>query len=93
MRLLICLMLIAPCRSVAAPVASRLLATDWGQYDNARFGYTIDVPPGVRVGKEADNGDGRAFRGGASKLLVWGGNITEDSFEERGRLGQGLCRG
>jgi len=73
MRTLICLMLIA----LAAPA----LATDWGQYDNARFGYTVDVPPGFEWGKEADNGDGRSFRAGASKLLVWGGNVTEDSFE------------
>jgi hypothetical protein len=73
MRALICFLAIV----FAVPV----LATDWGQYDNARFGYTIDVPPGFEWGKEADNGDGRAFRGGATKLLVWGGNITEDSFE------------
>ena len=73
MRTLICLIIIA--------LANPVLATDWGQYDNARFGYTIDVPPGFEWGKEADNGDGRAFRGGASKLLVWGGSITEDSFE------------
>ena len=73
MRTLICLIIIA--------LANPVLATDWGQYDNARFGYTVDVPPGFEWGKEADNGDGRAFRSGATKLLVWGGNITEDSFE------------
>ena len=73
MRALICFLLIV----LAAPV----LASDWGQYDNARFGYTVDVPPGFEWGKEADNGDGRAFRSGATKLLVWGGNIVEDSFE------------
>lgn len=73
MRALICFLAIV----LTAPV----LATDWGRYDNARFGYTIDVPPGFEWGMEADNGDGRAFRGGATKLRVWGGNITEDSFE------------
>ena len=57
MRDLICLFAIV----LAAPV----LASDWGQYDNARFGYRVDVPPGFEWGKEADNGDGRAFRGGA----------------------------
>lgn len=73
MRALICFLLIV----LAAPVP----ASDWGQYDNARFGYTVDVPPGFEWGQEADNGDGRAFRGGATKLLVWGGNIVEGSFE------------
>lgn len=73
MRLLICLMLIV--------LATPAIATDWGQYDNARLGYTIDVPPGLEWGKQADNGDGRAFRGGTTKLLVWGGNIAEDTFE------------
>lgn len=73
MRALICFMLIA----LTAPA----LAADWEAYGNARFGYTIEVPPGFEWGKEADNGDGRSFRNGATKLLVWGGNITEDSFE------------
>jgi hypothetical protein len=85
MRLLICLLLIV----LAAPA----LATDWGQYDNARFGYTIDVPPGFEWGNEADNGDGRAFRGGATNLLVWGGNITEDSFEGAVASAKGFVEG
>lgn len=73
MRALICFLVFA----LAAPA----LAAGWEAYGNARFGYTIDVPPGFKWGKEADNGDGRSFRDGARKLLVWGGNITEDSFE------------
>ena len=73
MRALILFMLIA----LAAPA----LAADWEPYGNARFGYTIEVPPGFEWGKEADSGDGRSFRDGATRLLVWGGNITEDSFE------------
>ena len=73
MRALICFMLIA----LAVPA----LAAGWEPYGNARFGYTIEVPPGFEWGKEADNGDGRSFRSGATKLLVWGGTITEDSLE------------
>lgn len=56
-------------------------AAGWEPYGNARFGYSIEVPPGFTWGKAADNGDGRGFRSGATRLLVWGGNITEDSFE------------
>jgi len=73
MRALICLVILA----LATPV----LATGWESYGNARFGYTIEVPPGFAWGKEAENGDGRSFREGASKLLVWGGNIAEGDFE------------
>lgn len=73
MRVLILLILTA----LAAPA----LAAGWEVYGNARFGYSIEVPPGFDWGKEADNGDGRSFRDGATKLFVWGGNITEDSFE------------
>jgi hypothetical protein len=83
MRALICLLALV----LAAPAS----ATDWGQYDNARFGYTIDVPPGFEWGREADNGDGRAFRDGASKLLVWGGNITERDFEGEAAAAKGYA--
>ncbi len=83
MRVLICLLLVL----LAVPA----FASDWGQYDNARFGYTVDVPPGFEWGKEADNGDGRAFREGATKLLVWGGNITEDSFESAVIVAKGFA--
>lgn len=83
MRALICFLAVL----LAVPV----LATEWGQYDNARFGYTVDVPPGFEWGKEADNGDGRAFRGGATKLLVWGGNVTEDSFESAVTAAKGFA--
>lgn len=83
MRALICLLTIV----LAIPV----LANDWGQYDNARFGYTVDVPPGFEWGKEADNGDGRTFRSGATKFLVWGGNITEDNFESAVAAAKGFA--
>lgn len=82
MRVLIFLVLTA----LAAPA----LAASWEAYGNARFGYSIEVPPGFDWGKEADNGDGRAFRDGATKLFVWGGNIIEDSFEDAVAAAQAL---
>lgn len=57
------------------------LAADWERYDNARFGYSIEVPPGFAWGPEPDNGDGRQFRAGATKLAVWGGNVIEPDLE------------
>jgi hypothetical protein len=58
-------------------------ADDWGRYENARFGYALDVPPGCAGAGEADNGDGQVFRSadGTQLLRVYGGNILEADFE------------
>lgn len=61
------------------------LAAGWTRYDNARFGYTIEVPSGFTWGREADNGDGRSFRDGPTKLLVWGANLMAADFEAAAR--------
>ncbi|WDR06598.1 hypothetical protein PSQ90_03800 [Devosia rhodophyticola] len=52
------------------------LASDWGYYSNARFGYGIDIPPDFTGLGESDNGDGQRFErtGRAQILVVWGGN-------------------
>ncbi len=65
-------------------------AAGWERYENAR-GYAIEVPPGFDWGREADNGDGRAFRDGASKLSVWGGAIVEASFEDAVQAARGAA--
>ena len=53
------------------------LAQGWDQYDNARFGYSIGIPPGFVGDGESDNGDGQGFykASGAQGLLVWGGSL------------------
>lgn len=55
------------------------LAFGWGHYENARFGYAIDVPPQFEGLGESDNGDGQIFRwmARAQLLTVWGGNALE----------------
>ena len=60
------------------------LAQGWDSYANARFGYTIDIPPGFSGSGESDNGDGQAFaaQGKPTDLLVWGGNLLEDFESE-----------
>jgi hypothetical protein len=78
---------------ILALLAGPAPAEDWGSYQNGRFGYLIDVPPGFTWGKEADNGDGRSFRDGATKLAVWGGNIVEDSFESAAYAAVGYAGG
>src|SRR4051794_4697042 len=58
-----------------------VFAADWPVYSNARFGYSVEVPPGFVAQPEADNGDGRAFRTPTASLTVIGGNIVEGDFE------------
>jgi hypothetical protein len=58
-------------------------AADWGSYVNVRYGVTVDVPPGFKqFGDEPDSSDGLTFASAdnQAKLLVWGRNLTEDSF-------------
>lgn len=59
------------------------LAQGWGHYDNARFGYGLDIPPGFVGQGESGNGDGQAFAlaGKPIALLVWGGLLAMTDFE------------
>src|SRR5690606_4065310 len=53
------------------------------RYENARFGYALDVPPGFAGEGEAINGDGQVFRSSRGALLrVYGGNALEGTFED-----------
>jgi len=72
MRLLIALLFVA--------LTSPALAQYWTHYDNARFGYGIDIPPGFEGDGESDNGDGQSFHNlsRAQGLVVWGGLLTAD---------------
>ena len=76
-----------------ALIALPTVAADWGSYENARFGYVIDVPPGFDWGEEAPNGDGRVFTSsdGIETLRVYGGNIIEDDFEASVRAAMGYA--
>ncbi len=69
-------------------LATPALAADWGHYDNARFGYGIDVPPGFAGQGESDNGDGQVFASPTAKLTVFGQNIVEGDFETAVRTQQ-----
>ena len=62
-------------------VVAPATAADWGHYDNARFGYGLDIPPGFEAEGESDNGDGQVFSTPTAKLTVFGGNIVEGDFE------------
>lgn len=61
-----------------------LAQVPWGIYENARYGYAVDVPPGFEGQGESDNGDGQVFLldGRVAKLTVGGGVIAaEPDFE------------
>ena len=58
------------------------LADGWNHYDNPRFAYSIDIPPGFSAVEEAANSDGGVSRSadGAAELLVWGGHLVIGDF-------------
>jgi hypothetical protein len=65
---------------ILALLTAPALAQGWERYDNARFGYAIDIPPGFVGDGESDNGDGQSFYDatGAKGLLLWGGSLMGD---------------
>ncbi len=77
-------------RFVLAAIAALTLAMPamaqaiWGYYENARYAYGIDIPPGFEGQGESTNGDGQVFLfdGRVARLTVWGGYfVTEPDFE------------
>lgn len=57
-------------------------AQGWEPYANARFGFSVEVPPGFALTREADNGDGRTYAKGAATLAVWAHYLTAGDFAE-----------
>lgn len=56
----------------------------WGYYENGRYAYGVDIPPGFDGQGQSDNGDGQVFLfdGRVARLTVWGGFFTaEPDFE------------
>jgi hypothetical protein len=54
-------------------------------YENARFGFSIDIPDVVASDRtESDNGDGVTFhsKDGQAELRVWGSFLTEGGFAD-----------
>ena len=65
---------------ILALLTTPAFAQGWERYDNARYGYSIDIPPEFAGNGESDNGDGQGFQNMASAqdLVVWGGTIMGD---------------
>jgi len=68
----------------AAMVAfsSGATADGWDRYDNPRFAYAIDIPPGFSDVSEAENGDGGASTSadGRAELKAWGAYLAGRDF-------------
>jgi hypothetical protein len=63
---------------LVAPVHAQI----WEGYQDVRFGFSIDIPPGFAAG--ATNDDGRTFTaaGGSQVLTVRGGGVLPGSFDD-----------
>ncbi|MDO8359373.1 MAG: hypothetical protein Q7T08_04960 [Devosia sp.] len=73
--------------------AGPALGAEWGHYENARFGYGIDVPPGFAGRGEAENGDGQVFATPVATLTVFGGFIMAADFEAEVKQRQAWAAG
>jgi len=71
--ILICLLMVSPA-----------WAQYWQTYENTRFGYLLDIPPGYAGDGESANGDGQVFYapGAGQGVTVWGGHLLEDFAAE-----------
>lgn len=70
--------------AVLALITSAHAQAIWGYYENGRYAYGVDIPPGFEGQGQSDNGDGQVFLldGRVGRLGVWGGFfVTEPDFE------------
>jgi hypothetical protein len=66
-------------------------AAGWGHYENGRFGFAIDVPPGFVARGESANGDGNRFTTPTAELRAFAGYLVEERFEGEVRTGQSVA--
>lgn len=62
--------------------AAPALAADWSRYNNARFSYGVDLPPGFPPVAEAENSDGGTSELAARSAVfsAWGANLLDETF-------------
>jgi len=56
-------------------------ADEWGHYANARFGFALDVPPGLAAQGESPSGAGQDFASPTVTLRVLGEAVDAGGFE------------
>ena len=64
------------------------------RYDDARLGYTIELPSGFTDQGESSDGDGQIFAvpGRAIELSVWGGLLGGSDPDFEGMVSTGMAR-
>ena len=62
-------------------LATPALGDEWGHYANTRFGYEIDVPPGLLARGEAGDGAGQDFTSPTVTLMGTGEAADAAGFE------------
>jgi hypothetical protein len=69
--------------ALLAATSPQAFAGDWSRYDNPRFAYAVDVPPGFSAIAEAENSDGGVAMSadGKSELRVWGAYLVDRDFK------------
>jgi len=68
--------------------AAPALAADWWSYDNAWFGYAIELPSEFRLSARPDDGDGLTLTPAdqSARLLVFGTNILNGDFSTEANI-------
>jgi hypothetical protein len=74
--------------------AERASAADWWPYDNSRFGYSIELPPGFGLTVLANHGDGLAMTAAdkSAKLLVFATHGPNSNFTSEAKIRLVLAR-
>lgn len=59
----------------------------WKHFENARFGFSIDVPSGLIEQPPPENGDGATFLAAdqSAELRVWGNYPIDENFRQDAR--------
>src|ERR1700712_5287772 len=87
---------------VSAPPASALFvsggaaaAAEWWPYDNARFGYAIELPAEFGLSARLDNNDGLTLSPAdkSARLLVFGTHMFDGDFAAEAKIRMSLAKG
>jgi hypothetical protein len=74
--------------------AAPALAADWWSYENARFGYAIELPSEFRLLARPNDGDGLTLTPAdqSARLLVFGTNIPSGDFSTQANIRVALAK-
>lgn len=74
--------------------AAPAFSADWWPYDNARFGYTIELPPEFGLSIYPGNGDGLTLTPAdqSARLQVFGTDILNGDFSSEAKVRMMLAK-